>query len=66
LGFLKIFWKLGGIKRKTMFRAFKMKKKWPFKMPEEYLSLKISESKREFMALKFFFLKELQYTPIER
>ena len=43
LGFIKIFWKLGGIKRKVMFRAFKMKKKWPFKMPEEYLSMKISD-----------------------
>mgnify|MGYP005711545629 FL=1 len=36
-GFIKILWKLGGIKRKVMFRTFKMKKKWPFKMPEEYL-----------------------------
>ena len=38
-GFIKILWKLGGIKRKVMFRTFKMKKKWPFKMPEEYLSM---------------------------
>ena len=43
-GFIKILWRLSGIKRKVMFRTFKMKKKWPFKMPEEYLSLKISDS----------------------
>ena len=65
LGFLKIFWKLGGIKRKTMFRAFKMKKKWPFKMPEEYLSLKISDLREEH-GIKILLPEELQYTPIER
>ena len=65
LGFLKIFWKLGGIKRKTMFRAFKMKKKWPFKMPEEYLSLKISDLREEH-GIKILLPDELQYTPIER
>ena len=65
LGFLKIFWKLGGIKRNTMFRAFKMKKKWPFKMPEEYLSLKISDLREEH-GIKILLPEELQYTPIER
>ena len=65
LGFLKIFWKLGGIKRKTMFRAFKMKKKWPFKMPEEYLSHKISDLREEH-GIKILLPEELQYTPIER
>ena len=65
LGFLKIFWKLGGIKRKAMFRAFKMKKKWPFKMPEEYLSLKISDLREEH-GIKILLPEELQYTPIER
>ena len=65
LGFLKIFWKLGGIKRKTMFRAFKMKKKWPFKMPEEYLSLKISDLREEH-GIKILLPEELQYIPIER
>ena len=65
LGFLKIFWKLGGIKRKIMFRAFKMKKKWPFKMPEEYLSMKISNL-REIHGIKILLPEELQYTPIER
>ena len=65
LGFLKIFWKLGGIKRKTMFRAFKMKKKWPFKMPEEYLSMKISDLREEH-GIKILLPEELKYIPIER
>ena len=65
LGFLKIFWKLGGIKRKAMFRAFKMKKKWPFKMPEEYLSMKISDLREEY-GIKILLPEELKYIPIER
>ena len=65
LGFIKIFWKLGGVKRKVMFRAFKMKKKWPFKMPDEYLSMKISDL-RENHGIKILLPEELQYTPIER
>ena len=65
LGFLKIFWKLGGIKRKAMFRAFKMKKKWPLKMPEEYLSMKISDLREEH-GIKILLPEELKYIPIER
>ena len=65
LGFLKIFWKLGGIKRKTMFRTFKMKKKWPFKMPEEYLSMKISDL-REKHGIKILLPEERKYIPLER
>ena len=65
LGFIKIFWKLGGIKRKVMFRAFKMKKKWPFKMPEEYLSMKISDLREEH-GIKILLPEEMQYAPIER
>ena len=65
LGFLKIFWKLGGIKRKVIFRALKMKKKWPFKMPEKYLKLKISDLREEH-GIKILLPEELQYTPIER
>ena len=64
-GLVKILWKLGGIKRKVMFRAFKMKKKWPFKMPEEYLSMKISDL-REMHGIKILLPEEMQYTPIER
>ena len=65
LGFIKIFWKLGGVKRKVMFRTFKMKKKWPFKMPEAYLSMKISDL-RETHGIKILLPEELQYTPIIR
>ena len=65
LGFIKIFWKLGGVKRKVIFRAFKMKKKWPFKMPEEYLSMKISDLREEH-GIKILLPQEMKYTPIER
>ncbi len=65
LGFIKIFWKLGGVKRKVIFRAFKMKKKWPFKMPKEYLSMKISDLREEH-GIKILLPQEMQYTPIER
>ena len=65
LGFIKIFWKLGSVKRKVIFRAFKMKKKWPFKMPEEYLSMKISDLREEH-GIKILLPQEMQYTPIER
>ena len=65
LGFLKIFWKLGGIKRKVMFRALKMKKKWPFKMPEEYLNIKISEL-REKHGIKILLPEEMNYVPVKR
>ena len=64
-GFIKILWKLSAIKRKVIFRTFKMKKKWPFKMPEEYLSMKISNL-REIHGIKILLPEELQYTPIER
>ena len=64
-GFVKILLKLGGIKRKVIFRTFKMKKKWPFKMPEEYLSMKISDL-REMHGIKILHPQEMQYTPIER
>ena len=64
-GFIKILWKLGGIKRKVMFRTFKMKKKWPFKMPEEYLSMKISDL-REMHGIKVLLPEEMKYIPLER
>ena len=64
-GLFKILWKLGGIKRKVMFRAFKMKKKWPFKMPEEYLSMKISDL-REMHGIKVLQPEEMEYVPLER
>lgn len=64
-GFLKIFWKTGGLKRKAMFRAIRMKKKWPFKMPEEYLSMKISDLRKEH-GIEIILTKEMGYAPIKR
>ena len=64
-GFIKILWKLSGIKRKVMYRTFKMKKKWPFKMPEEYLSMKISDL-REMHGIKVLLPEEMKYIPLER
>ena len=64
-GFLKIFWKTGGLKRKAMFRAKRMKKKWPFKMPEEYLSMKISDLRKEH-GIEIILTKEMGYAPIKR
>ena len=65
LGFIKIFWKLGGVKRKVMFRTFKMKKKWPFKMPDEYLSMKISDLREEH-GIKVLLPQEMGYTQLDR
>ena len=65
LGFLKLYWQVSGIKRKVMFRAFKMKKKWPFKVPEEYLSMKISDLRKEH-GIQVLHVEEMEYIPIER
>ena len=64
-GFIKILWELSGIKRKVIFRTFRMKKKWPFKMPEEYLSMKISDL-REMHGIKVLLPREMKYIPFER
>ena len=64
-GFIKILWKLSGIKRKVVFRTFKMKKKWPFKMPEEYLSMKISDL-REMHGIKVLLPEDMKYIPLVR
>ena len=65
MGFLKLYWRVSGIKRKVIFRAFKMKKKWPFKVPEEYLSMKISDLRKEH-GIQVLQLEEMEYVPIER
>ena len=65
MGFLKLYWQVSGIKRKVIFRAFKMKKKWPFKVPEEYLSMKISDLREEH-GIKILLPEERQYTPLLR
>jgi hypothetical protein len=64
-GFIKILWKLGGIKRKVIFRTLKMKKKWPFKMPEEYLSMNILDL-REMYGIKVLLPEEMKYIPLKR
>ena len=65
IGFIRIFWKLGAIKRKVMFRALKMNKKWPFRMPEEYLKLKISDLRKEH-GIKILLPEEMSYVPVKR
>ena len=42
-----------------------MKKKWPFKMPEEYLTKKISDLREEH-GIKILQPEEMQYISIER
>ena len=64
-GLIKILWKLGGIKRKVIFRTLRMKKKWPFKMPEHYLGMKISDL-RKIHGIKILLPEEMKYRPLER
>jgi len=64
-GLIKIIWKLGRIKRKVIFRTFKMKKKWPFKMPERYLAMKISDL-REMHGIKVLLPEEMNYVSLKR
>ena len=59
-GFIKLYWKVGAIKRKVIYRTFKMKKKWPFKMPDEYMSMKISEL-RKAHGIKILLPEEMNY-----
>jgi hypothetical protein len=63
-GFLKLYWNTIAIKRKVIFRTFKMKKKWPFQMPEEYLNMKISEL-RKIHGIKVLSSEELTYFPTQ-
>lgn len=64
-GIVKIIWKLARIKRKVIFRTFKMKKKWPFKMPERYLAMKISDL-REMHGIKVLLPEEMNYVSLKR
>ena len=61
-GFLKLYWNTIAIKRKVIFRTFKMTKKWPFQMPEEYLNMKIS-ALREKHGINILNTAELNYVP---
>ena len=60
MGAIRLYWKVGAIKRKVIYRTFKMKKKWPFKMPDEYMSMKISEL-REAHGIKILLPEEMNY-----
>ena len=42
-----------------------MNKKWPFKMPEEYLCMKISDLREEH-GIKILLPEERKYIPLER
>jgi hypothetical protein len=59
---LKLYWNTIAIKRKVIFRTFKMKKKWPFQMPEEYLNMRISEL-RKIYGINILNTEELNYVP---
>ena len=61
-GFLKLYWNNIGIKRKVIFRTFKMSKKWPFQVPEEYLNVKISKL-RKIYGIDILTSEELNYSP---
>ena len=61
-GFLKLYWNVSGIKRKVIFRTFKMKKKWPFQVPDTYLNMKISDL-RKIHGINILSTEELNYTP---
>ena len=63
-GFLKLYWNNIGIKRKVIFRTFKMKKKWPFKVPNKYLNMKISNL-RKIHGINILSSEELNYVPTQ-
>jgi len=63
-GFLKLLWNTIAIKRKVIFRALKMKKKWPFQMPDAYLTMKISDL-REIHGINILTSDELNYHPTQ-
>jgi hypothetical protein len=46
----------------VVYRTFDMKKKWPFKMPDEYMSMKISDL-RELHGINILTTSELNYKP---
>ena len=62
MGFIRLYWKVGAIKRKVIYRTFKMKKKWLFKMPDKYMSMKISEL-RKIHGIKVLLPEEMNYLP---
>ena len=63
-GFLSLYWNTLAIKRKVFFRTRKMKKKWPFQMPGEYLDMRISDL-REMHGINILSAEELNYKPTQ-
>ena len=63
-GFLRLYWNVIAVKRKVIYRTFKMKKKWPFKVPEEYLNMKIADL-RDVHGIRILDKGEHNYSPLE-
>ena len=61
-GFLGLYWNTLAVKRKAFFRTRKMKRKWPFKVPEDYLDIKISDL-RKLHGIIILKPNELNYEP---
>ena len=63
MGFLKLYWNVMAVKRKVIFKTFKMKKKWPFQVPERYLNMKISDL-RKMHGIVVLKKEDLNYIPL--
>jgi hypothetical protein len=63
IGFLRLYWNVVGVKRKVFFRTFKMKKKWPFQVPEEYLNMQITDL-RDMHGIIILNKEDHKYTPL--
>ena len=61
----KLYWRNKRVIWTVIRHTRRMKKKWPFKMPEDYLSMKISDL-REMHGIKILLPEEMQYIPVER
>lgn len=62
-GFLKLYWNVIAVKRKVVLKTFKMKKKWPFQVPEEYFSMKITDL-RNMHGIIVLKEEDHKYTPL--
>ena len=63
IGFLRLYWNVMAVKRKVIFKTFKMKKKWPFQVPERYLNMKISDL-RKMHGIIVLKKEDLNYIPL--
>ncbi|MDG1248784.1 MAG: hypothetical protein P8O14_05405, partial [SAR86 cluster bacterium] len=63
IGFLRLYWNVMAVKRKVVLKTFKMKKKWPFQVPEEYLNMKIIDL-RNMHGIVILNKEDLKYTPM--